>query len=367
MTSGGGRNSELSGLLARIAFHENLYTVIARSEATKQSQQGSQNTIRDCFADARNDSFLMKRFTSMAGVILCFFTFLAPLNCYAAGVVLDPEGQFQFAEQYFQNGEYYRAIGEYERFIYLFPHADKVELAGYRIGLSYLKGEQYEQAIQSLYALIEEYQDTTYALRSYLEISKAYLGLNRYAMALTALNNLITIAPDQALRDEALYHSAWVYLEMGLWNKAIESFEKVSSESRDEYKINETLSELARGVPIRTKDPTIAGLLAVVPGAGHLYCGRKRDALISFFLNSAMIYAAYEAFDNDLIAIGAIITIFELGFYGGNIYSAVSSAHKYNRDAKGRFLNELREKTRLDISLGNPTEKSLLLLCRIPF
>ena len=38
-----------------IAFHENLYAVIARSEATKQSQQGSQTTLRDCFADARND------------------------------------------------------------------------------------------------------------------------------------------------------------------------------------------------------------------------------------------------------------------------------------------------------------------------
>ena len=46
-----------------IAFHENLYTVIARSEATKQSQQGSQTTPRDCFANARNDNLLMKRYT----------------------------------------------------------------------------------------------------------------------------------------------------------------------------------------------------------------------------------------------------------------------------------------------------------------
>jgi tetratricopeptide (TPR) repeat protein len=304
----------------------------------------------------------------LAGAIICFFAFLLPLQSFAASeTALDPGGQFQFAEQYFQRGEYYRAIGEYERFIYFFPHDDKVERAGYRIGLSYLKAEQYEQAIKAFYALIEKYQDTTYAFKSYLEISEAYLGLNRYAMALTAVNNLITIAPDHALRDEALYHRAWVYLEMGLWNKAIESFEEVSSQSRDGYKIKETLAELAARVPVRTKSPTIAGLLAIVPGAGHLYCGRKRDALISFLLNGAMIYAAYEAFDKDLVGIGAIITIFELGFYGGNIYSAVSSAHKYNRDAKNRFLDELREKTRVDLSLGSPTEKSLLLLCRFSF
>jgi tetratricopeptide (TPR) repeat protein len=305
-----------------------------------------------------------------SGMIIAYFllTFLLHLNCYgASAIVLDPEQQFQFAEQYFYKGEYYRAIGEYERFIYLFPDAHKVEFAGYRIGLSYLKGGQHERAIQAFYTLIENYQDTKYALRSYLEISKAYLGLNRYAMALTTVNNLITIAPDQDLKDEAYYHKAWIYLEMGLWDKAIESFEQVSSQNRDEYKIKETLAELTRGLPIRMKSPTIAGLLAVVPGAGHLYCGRKRDALISFVLNAAMIYAAYEAFDNDLEGIGAIITVFELGFYGGNIYSAVSSAHKYNRDAKNRFLHELRGKTSVDFSLGNPTEKSLLLLCRFSF
>ena len=66
-------------------------------------------------------------------------------------------------------------------------------------------------------------------------------------------------------------------------------------------------------------------------GAGHLYCERKRDAFISFLLNGAMIYAAYGAFDHDLDVLGGIITFFELGFCSENIYSAVSSAHKYNR------------------------------------
>ncbi len=74
--------------------------------------------------------------------------------------MLDPESQFQFAEQYFEKGEYYRAIGEYERFIYFFPDSDKVKLARYRIGLSFLKGERYQEAIQAFDALIEEYQNT---------------------------------------------------------------------------------------------------------------------------------------------------------------------------------------------------------------
>jgi len=266
---------------------------------------------------------------------LSLFFFLFSIHSYAtAEIVLDPERQFQFAEQYFQRGEYYRAIGEYERFIYFFPLSDKVELARYMIGLSYLRGERYKEAIQAFNALIEEYRNTGYALKSYLGISKAYVELKRYDVALSILNNLITIAPDQEIRDKAYYKKGWVYLEMGLWEKARESFEEISPQNRERYNIKQILTELKEKRPLRRKNPTVAGLLAIVPGAGHLYSERKRDALISFLLNGAMIYAAYEAFDHDLDALGGIITLFELGFYSGNIYGAVSSAHKYNRDKK---------------------------------
>jgi len=232
-----------------------------------------------------------------------------PAHLYAAQeIVIDPERQFQFAEDYFQNGEYYRAIGEYKRFIYFFPSSDKVELARYKIGLCFLNGEQYLEAIKAFDELIEDYQNTGYALKSYLKISRAYVLLKRYDAALTGIKNVITIAPNTA------------------------------------------------------------GLLAIIPGAGHLYCERNKDALISFLLNGAMIYAAYEAFDHDLDVIGGIITFFELGFYSGNIYSAVSSAHKYNRDEKSKFLDYLKKNTKVNISLGKHHEgESLLLVCKFSF
>jgi tetratricopeptide (TPR) repeat protein len=304
-----------------------------------------------------------------AGAIVLIVIFLFSIHSHAASkLVLDSEQQFQFAEQFFQRGEYYRAIGEYERFIYFFPLSEKVELVKYRIGLSYLKGEQYEQAIQAFYDLIEEYQDTEYAFKSYLEISKAYVSLKRYAMALTSLNNLITIAPDQEVIDKVYYERGWVYLEMGVWVKAIESFEKVSLQSRDTYNINHLLAEIRKETPLEGKNPAVAGLLAIIPGAGHLYCERERDALVSFVVNGALIYTAYEAFNNKLYALGGVISLFELGFYAGNIYSALSSAHKYNRDKKNTFLRYLREDSGVDLSLGQPNDKrSLLLLCHFYF
>jgi tetratricopeptide (TPR) repeat protein len=303
------------------------------------------------------------------GTSLFFFLFLFSIHSHAAPeIALDPVRQFQFAEHYFQKAEYYRAIGEYERFIYFFPDSDKVELARYRIGLSFLKGERYQEAIQAFDALIEEYQNTGYALKSYIRASEAYVLLKSYDMALTGLRNLITVAPDQEVRDEAYYKEGWVYLEMGMWENARGCFEKISPQNRERYNLEQLSIELKKKTPIKRKNPYTAGLLAIIPGAGHLYCERKRDAFVSFLLNGVMIYAAYEAFDNDLDALGGIIALFELGFYSGNIYSAVSSAHKYNRDGKNRFLKYLKENVRINISLGRPNEgESLLLLCQFSF
>jgi len=141
-------------------------------------------------------------------------------SCAAQKIIIDPDRQFQFAEDYFKNGEYYRAIGEYERFIYFFPLSDKVELARYKIGLCFLYGEQYSDAIKAFDKLIEDYKNTRYALKSYLKISSAYVLLKRYDAALTHIKNVITIAPNQKIKDEAYYQGGWVYLEMSLWEKA---------------------------------------------------------------------------------------------------------------------------------------------------
>jgi len=286
-----------------------------------------------------------------------------PAHSYAAQeIVIDPERQYQFAEHYFQNGEYYRAIGEYERFIYFFPLSEKVELARYKIGLCFLNGEQYAEAIKAFDELIEDYKNTGYALKSYLKISRTYVLLKRYDAALTGIKNLITIAPNQEIKDEAYYQGGWVYLEMGLWEKAQKYFREISVQNRKNYNLKKIMMELERKLPLRRKNPTTAGLLAIIPGAGHLYCERKKDALISFLLNGVMIYAAYEAFDHDLDVIGGIITFFEFGFYSGNIYSAVSSAHKYNRDEKSKFLDYLKKNTKINLSMNNTDHNTSLLL-----
>ena len=143
----------------------------------------------------------------------------------------------------------------------------------------------------------------------------------------------------------------------------------ISKKNRDRYRLEDLSREMSRKSDLKTKSPTLAGILAVIPGAGHLYCGRYRDATVAFILNSAMIYAAYEAFDHDQNVLGGLITFFELGFYAGNIYSAVGSAHKHNRSVKKGFLDYLKQNSRVTLGLRGDAQKrhALLFSCQIEF
>ncbi|MBW2651408.1 MAG: hypothetical protein JRC66_10550, partial [Deltaproteobacteria bacterium] len=59
---------------------------------------------------------------------------------------------------------------------------------------------------------------------------------------------------------------------------------------------------------------------------------------------------------------GGIVTFFELGWYSGNIYSAVSSAHKFNRRTKKDFLQGLRDRASLSYLRDSDNACNYLML-----
>ena len=96
---------------------------------------------------------------------------------------------------------------------------------------------------------------------------------------------------------------------------------------------------------LERKSPALAGTLsALLPGAGQLYTERPRQAGIAFALNAAFIYGAFEAWDNEDYAVAGILSLFELGWYGGNIYNAMNNAHKFNRRREQLFLDRFRQR-----------------------
>lgn len=144
---------------------------------------------------------------------------------------------------------------------------------------------------------------------------------------------------------------ALTYLKEEKWQEAAGEFRKINKNSKLYPKGEYFAQGLDRIQEVPQKSPGMAGVLAaVLPGAGHLYCERYRDASIAFLLNGAFIWGIVESFEHNNYVVGGILTFFELGWYSGNIYSAVSSAHKYNQKKKQEYLDFLQKGS--DLSIG---------------
>jgi hypothetical protein len=127
-------------------------------------------------------------------------------------------------------------------------------------------------------------------------------------------------------------------------------FSKISIKNKNKYRLKRLTEELNNKKFISQKNPRLAGILSVIPGAGYAYCERYQDALIAFLLNGGLIYAAYESFEDHNHALGGVIAFVEFGFYTGNIYGAVTSAHKYNRKQTSRFIEQLKNNAKINVS-----------------
>jgi tetratricopeptide (TPR) repeat protein len=282
-------------------------------------------------------------------------------------VTINAEKQLQYAQQLFSQKKYILAIAEYEQFIYLFPGDGRVPEARFNMGMAYYSDRQYPEAIQTFNELSGRVDTgSAYHARAFFMTAESQTRIGRQASALTTLHNLATLSDDMDVKDEAHYRMGWIYLETANWERAQTYFQKISHSNHAKYRLADLNKRIENAANIHHKKPAMAGALAILPGAGYLYCNRPRDALISFLLNGGLIYAAYEAFDNDMVALGSVISFVEIGFYSGNIYGSISSAHKYNQDQDRRFVDHLKENLKVNLS-SRPENKGLELSLQYRF
>ena len=281
-------------------------------------------------------------------------------------LILSPDKQFDYAQDLFSAKDYSTAVNEYKRFIYFFPKDERVELAMFQVGMSYFLGRHFNEAVNSFKKLTDQYFETEYSIKSYFMISESYVKLKAFNFALINLNNLIMITQDEDIRDEAYYRTGWIHIETASWDKARHYFKKISTKNRNKFRLERLADELDKETLIPQKDPKLSGFLSIIPGGGYLYCERYQDALIAFLLNGGLIYAAYESFDKGHGALGGLITFVGFGFYAGNIYGAVTSAHKFNRKETGQFIYKLKKNTRVNLS-ADLENKSVCLSFQFSF
>jgi len=303
-----------------------------------------------------------------AGLVLFFLSFFVISPCSAIGANPgDCEKQFAFAENLFDESDFYRAIGEYKRLIFLCPDSKALcEKASFKIGISYFRAKKWQDAREAFDAFLSNYPDSRMAPEARYFKGMSEKSLSLHGKALATFMRIIE-AEEGEYRAKAIYQSALVLVDMERWERAGEMFSKVPKESTLYDSASVFSAGLANIDNLPYKSPSVAGTLAAaLPGVGHLYTERPTDALVSFLLNGLFIWSAVELFNDEKYVTGGIVTFFELGWYSGNIYSAVSSAHKFNKRTRENFIQGLRDRVHLSY-LHDPESASNGLMLSMNF
>lgn len=278
-------------------------------------------------------------------------------GAFGKDLVISPDMQFDYALQCYQKQDYETAVVELKRFAHFFPgdrRAGEAKFLG-AMGLYHLK--RFREAAGVFNEIILAGEESAFTEESYFMQSKAFMGMGNLGYAKIVLQNYLKLTDDGAARDRV--HSLLADLEVQTSNginkenleEARENLLKISPEGSPQYMATDRADTLEKALAVPQKNPTLAGLLAVVPGAGFLYCERYQDALVSFLLNAGLMVAAYEAFDQGNEALGGVIGLVETGFYAGNIYGSMTTAHRYNQNAVLNILN-----TRFSLTSGLDVE-----------
>ena len=290
---------------------------------------------KNLFGPARVQSLLL---------LFCFFFPLAAFPAEGETVSVDSQLQMDLADHFFQEGDYYRAITEYKRFLFFFPQNLKAAEAQWKIARSYFHGRKWDEAISAGDHLIKKFPSTSYKAEALLLTGLCFKEKKEYSQARFFFGKAKEEATGATTGDEAQWQIAATYLKEERWKEASSEYKKMNKSSKLYPKSEYFAQGLDRIQEVPQKSPATAGILAAfVPGSGHLYCERYRDAAIAFLLNGAFIWGMVEAFEQKNYVVGGILTFFELGWYSGNIYSAVASAHKYNRRKKQEYLDHFEK------------------------
>jgi len=284
----------------------------------------------------------MSRICHILAIVIVVFAVSAPLAGFAGEISAD--SSFAFAESLFQDGDYYRSITEYKRFIFHYPLHPQTEKAQLRIAESYFRAKKWREAVDSFTSFLMLFPSSSLRMDAMLMKGEAEKEGKFDEQALKTFQEILR-EDHSPYSDKALYQSVMIYLEKDERNKALGAIRDIRENAFRSGVVPILRSGIEEISRLPRKSPAVAGTLAaVMPGSGHLYVERPRDALVSFLLNASFLFAAVQFYRHDHYAAAGIAAFFEVGWYGGNIYSAIGSAHKFNHKIKNDFLYDLRIK-----------------------
>jgi len=285
----------------------------------------------------------------------------APANGFAQ-LTIDADSQYRYAQSRLDSGAVDEAIAEFNRFIHFFPADPRVPRARFQTGMAHFSAGRYQAAAAIFNQQTVDFTGSPLDNQAYFMLSRSHARQGMIERAILDLHNLVALSSAPEVIDRARYELGWLHVDQGRWTDAEQAFGHISPDNQDRFQVANMKQALARSDAIPVKSPTTAGFLSIVPGGGQLYCNRYQDAATAFLINAGLIWAAWESFDNDLYALGSVISFVGFGFYAGNIYGAVSGAHKYNRDRIADYREYLNQNRQMFISMAAAPEGAALRL-----
>ncbi|OGR26128.1 MAG: hypothetical protein A2277_08265 [Desulfobacterales bacterium RIFOXYA12_FULL_46_15] len=303
----------------------------------------------------------------LTGLLLLFL--IQDGCCEEKKILISSDMQIDYAESLFRNKDYDTAIIEYKRFLHFFPESRRLDQVKFNIALCLFEQKKYMEAAEAFNDIILKNPDSPHIGEAYFCQAHAFMNLGNMGYAEIVLQNYLKLAGDTKTKDRIYADLARLHLaKVKAFNPdsltlAKEYLSKISPSGTHAKEAEKTMDLIQEAKKAPHKNPRAAGFFSIIPGAGFLYCERYQDALVTFLLNTGLMLAAYEAYDKDNTALAGVIGFVETGFYMGNIYGAVSSAHKYNQTGILKVLNR-------DISLVpkiDPEGKSLAMTLHFDF
>ena len=156
--------------------------------------------------------------------------------------------------------------------------------------------------------------------------------------------NFIEDNPHHTLVEKAKWEMAWAHIYLEDYSSASNQLLLIKEGSLYQKPSQELASALKKLPRLPHKSPLLAGILsAIIPGAGHFYTGKKKQAIFSFITNSLLLFGSYEAFSKDIYTAGGLLSFFSLNYYSGNIFGALNNAHKFNRKVREKYLEGFKK------------------------
>jgi hypothetical protein len=258
------------------------------------------------------------------------------------------ENILKFADHLYDTGDYERAAGEYQRYLIAVSFEPSSDSIYYKIIRSLFFDENYGLCHKYLDSYSKYYPRSRNLPDIDLLRAVVYYRQGDYNKSLQYSSNVKT----ENLHLKYLVLAAG-FTQLGQFEKAREfSCSYQGRETVPESPTTTQLDNLCRKLgsdTLKYKCPLLAASLAIIPGAGKLYCGNAGDALNSFLLIGLFGYLTYDGFHDDgqSSVRGWIFGTLGFGFYAGNIYGSSVAARLYNKKVKDDFILGLG----LDVSM----------------